>query len=396
VGEKMLFNERPRLGTRAESRLSVLKDRLDERAQQRARPQVEAAKSSVGRADYGGQLTGLDFSDPRSRRRFLKIAAPAVVIALTFTFLTREAARTDSSYASELGPTPKVLPAPEETTREMAEFERTIIKAINQEPHVAAIATPTASEIQQQKPVVSEKSEKQGQSVKLEILNNLNLEEYHNPVLLKTAMESNRGIESLSKIIMENLNSPEMTLDGVSEEEIIFVLAWDRQDIHWGMRIGDHMVLNAIAYGEKLEEKDEEGFPLISVNSIDQIHRARLISVIIHEEIHQKHWFGGYLYSDEVLYKVQDDLVNYLVHLATRIYAAEEEGWEWPTESGISPDAEKGIQLIEELDAVGAEGYREVLKAAVTGDIASLEKYYDSFCGDGAFRQINWVSRYVK
>ncbi len=95
-----------------------------------------------------------------------------------------------------------------------------------------------------------------------------------------------------------------------------------------------------------------------------------------------------------MLHEVQEDLTNYLVHLATRVFASDEEGWEWPTESGISPDAEKGTRLVNELDAVNGNGFKTVLKAAITGDIVSLERYYDSFYGEGSFREVDWISRY--
>ena len=97
---------------------------------------------------YGKRLTGLDFKElPRWAQVTLKMVTPAVIGLIVFR--AGEAAKIDLASASELGPTPKVLPAPEKTIREAEEFEA-IIEAINQEPHIAAITTPTATEIQQQ------------------------------------------------------------------------------------------------------------------------------------------------------------------------------------------------------------------------------------------------------
>ncbi len=335
----------------------------------------DVARSKEG-PTYGEQLTGPNFKK-LTRKEFLRFV-PRALAALLLVAQIREAAKVDIPSASGLGPTPRVLPTPEG----IEQFEERIEKV--QKPDEAI---PAATETQQE-----EIKKRQ----KLEILRDLNLEEYSNRILLKTAMDSNRGIDFLNRIILDSLDDQELVLDGISEEEIIFVLAWDRPDIAWGQRIGDYMILNAIAYGEILweEARDEKGKPKLSTEIIDPVHRVRLISVIIHEEIHQIHWRRGNFYSDTVLHEVQEDLTNYLVHLATRVFASDEEGWEWPTESGISPDAEKGTRLVNELDAVNGNGFKTVLKAAITGDIVSLERYYDSFYGEGSFREVDWISRY--
>ena len=141
----------PKLG-RAERRLVAVKAGLDERAQQRARPQVEATKSPVEKEPAERQdeerLAGLV---PKRFSRWLSTAAKVgfpVALATILALQSWEAARIDTASASKLGPTPAEVPTPERAAEEMARLGRTIEK-INQEPGVAmGPATPTATEIQ--------------------------------------------------------------------------------------------------------------------------------------------------------------------------------------------------------------------------------------------------------
>ncbi len=131
-----------------ETQRDSLKGVVRQRESGQGSPKVpEGLPEEVG-VSKGG-LTGLDLREPITRRRFLKIAPPAVVLALLLAFQVGEAAKAGFTSASELGPTPKVLPTPGEVSREMKEFEATI-EAINQEPQmVVSEATPQPTEIQQ-------------------------------------------------------------------------------------------------------------------------------------------------------------------------------------------------------------------------------------------------------
>ncbi|HUV43122.1 MAG TPA: hypothetical protein VMY36_04460 [Patescibacteria group bacterium] len=88
------------------------------------------------------QLTGLE---PRKRISRSQAVTTGLVLAALGAAQIKGAASIGVSSASESGPTPRILPAPED--REGGEFEATI-KAINQEQNVVLnVVTPTADEI---------------------------------------------------------------------------------------------------------------------------------------------------------------------------------------------------------------------------------------------------------
>ncbi len=125
-----MSSERP---TRAD-----LRARRQERRRGRGFPKLSAEESGVEE-----RLTGTAPSRRVSRKKFL--AAAAVFVPLLIAQI-REAASIDVYSASESGPTPREVPTPEDITKEMARFERTI-KKIN-EPEVAVSeATPAGDSL---------------------------------------------------------------------------------------------------------------------------------------------------------------------------------------------------------------------------------------------------------
>src|SRR4030043_877094 len=96
---------------------------------------------------YGEPLTDLD-KLPKWLKVSSKVSVP-LTMSLLLLVASGEITRSITAADSESGPNPRVLPAPEEITREMRGFDEKI-KEINQEPRVfVAQTTPSPSEIQQ-------------------------------------------------------------------------------------------------------------------------------------------------------------------------------------------------------------------------------------------------------
>jgi hypothetical protein len=107
------------------------------------------------RPGFGDRHTGRDFKRLPERLVTMGRGVPPFVLVVCLAAqaaIAIEAARRDTSLAAELGPTPRVLPAPEGITEQMEKFERTI-EEINQGAQIASAATPTATEIQQEQQI---------------------------------------------------------------------------------------------------------------------------------------------------------------------------------------------------------------------------------------------------
>jgi hypothetical protein len=114
---------------------------------------------------YGARLTYLDLKEAPNRLKLARKFLPAgIAIVATLGTLKgiQEIDFSKIASASELGPTPRILPAPGETIREAREFDEKIRK-VNQEPGVVmSQTTPTATEIQQKETPIPEKAGVEG------------------------------------------------------------------------------------------------------------------------------------------------------------------------------------------------------------------------------------------